>query len=265
VTALTKPVTWRVTAPSALPEPASSEQAHPPSLRDHCGLTGLIPGNWPAVAEYQRYLMIGSTGICAPQRSVGVASVARVVTGGADIAAGAGIAPMIYGPNMPGVPVPVPPFHDQDMSMARQWPLRTSLELGAYPEAVTCARLHARAMLWEWGLSAHREQVDLIVSELTTNAIKASADLITSRFNRRWIPGKPPVRLWIESDRAQFLVLVWDGNDREPQRQEPDLDADHGRGLVLVEALSTKWGSFRPTGASGKVVWALCERGDEAG
>ena len=32
-------------------------------------------------------------------------------------------------------------------------PLRSYLELGALPTAVPCARLHARQLLWEWGMN----------------------------------------------------------------------------------------------------------------
>jgi hypothetical protein len=38
--------------------------------------------------------------------------------------------------------------------LAARWPLRTFLELGALPGAVPCARLHARNVLGEWGLTA---------------------------------------------------------------------------------------------------------------
>ena len=31
------------------------------------------------------------------------------------------------------------------------WPLRSHLELAAFPSAVPCARLHARLVVWEWG------------------------------------------------------------------------------------------------------------------
>jgi hypothetical protein len=47
------------------------------------------------------------------------------------------------------VRVPVPPSQGQDTLMARRWPLRSFLELGAYSGAVPCARLHTRAVLWE--------------------------------------------------------------------------------------------------------------------
>jgi hypothetical protein len=42
-----------------------------------------------------------------------------------------------------------------------------------------------------------------------------------------------------------------------PEAQSIDLEAESGRGLLLVESLSTEWGTYRPAGASGKVVWAI--------
>src|ERR1700751_6216404 len=58
--------------------------------------------------------------------------------------------------------------------MAASWPLSTSLPLGALPGATPCARLHARAVLTEWGLADLAEAAELIVSELVTNAVRAS-------------------------------------------------------------------------------------------
>lgn len=140
------------------------------------------------------------------------------------------------------------------------WPLQSYLELGALPEAIPSARLHARLVVCEWGLQTLAETIELIVSELTTNAVQASQGLKSSQYHGRWRPGMPPVRLWLESDRERVLVEVWDGNDQLPERQEPELDAEHGRGLVIVESLSAKLGVYRPERGSGKVVWALCER-----
>ena len=56
------------------------------------------------------------------------------------------------------------------------WPLRSYLELGALPTAVPCARLHARHLLWEWGLNGLAADTELLVSELATNAVKATAE-----------------------------------------------------------------------------------------
>ncbi|HEY1623117.1 MAG TPA: hypothetical protein VGG16_04900, partial [Streptosporangiaceae bacterium] len=39
-------------------------------------------------------------------------------------------------------------------------------------------------------------------------------------------------------------------------RTDADGDAEHGRGLMLVQALSTKWGWDFPQGLGGKAVWA---------
>jgi len=140
--------------------------------------------------------------------------------------------------------------------MSDEWPLRTFLELGALPSAVPCARLHARQVLWEWGLSALTETIALIVSELVTNAIQASKGLTGSRYADRWTPGVPPVRLWLTSDRQRVMIHVWDGSRRLPQVQDAELEAEGGRGLLLVEGLSSQWGCFTPERSSGKVVWA---------
>ena len=55
------------------------------------------------------------------------------------------------------------------------WPLRSYLELGALPTAVPCARLHARQLVWEWGLNGLAASTELLVSELVINAVKATA------------------------------------------------------------------------------------------
>lgn len=137
------------------------------------------------------------------------------------------------------------------------WPFQSYLELGALPSAVPCARLHARQVLWEWGLRAITDTAELIVSELVTNAISASQDLTGSRFAGQWMPGAPPLRLWLHGDPQRIAIQVWDGNDRAATRRATELTAESGRGLLLVEALSEAWGSYRPRESTGKVVWAV--------
>lgn len=140
---------------------------------------------------------------------------------------------------------------------ATSWPLRSCLELGALPSTVPCARLHTRLVLAEWGLKAQVETAELLVSELVTNAVQASEGMIGCRYQGRWTPGVPPVRMWLCSDKQSVLVQVWDGSDRRPERKDVDLEAVGGRGLLLVEALSTEWGTYSPERSTGKVVWAL--------
>jgi anti-sigma regulatory factor (Ser/Thr protein kinase) len=131
------------------------------------------------------------------------------------------------------------------------------LEMTAWPGAVPCARHHARQMLCDMGLKELIEPVELVVTEIVSNAVRASGGL----DGRKRGTGEPPpvVRLWLAPERDGVLVLVWDGNSSKPQRQELPPDADSGRGLVLVEALSAAWGSFELADEPGKVVWALCQ------
>jgi hypothetical protein len=96
-----------------------------------------------------------------------------------------------------------------------------------------------------------------VVSEIVTNAIRASGGLDDQR--RSGVGGMPVVRLWLVAGETSVLVLVWDASPSLPQQQEPDEEANGGRGLLLVESVSTGWGSFVPDGWSGKVVWALCQ------
>jgi len=81
-----------------------------------------------------------------------------------------------------------------------------------------------------------------------TNAITAS-HLIDSLH---------PVRLWLLSDGSRTLILIGDACPHPPRRVDPDEnEADGGRGLLLVEALSCDWGwYFLHTIDVTKVVWA---------
>jgi len=138
-----------------------------------------------------------------------------------------------------------------------RWELRTFLELGALPSAVPCARLHARQVAWEWNLSHLAEATELVVSELVTNGLRASAGLTTSRFAGKLVVGTPPVRLWLHSDGERVLIRVWDGDDQMPARQDVDPSAESGRGLLIVESLTSDWGASRLANSTGKVVWAI--------
>ncbi|HUC24251.1 MAG TPA: ATP-binding protein [Streptosporangiaceae bacterium] len=133
---------------------------------------------------------------------------------------------------------------------AAGWPYRTFLELGALPSAVPCARLHTRQVLWEWGLAEFSESSELLVAELTTNAMQASRAAM-----------QDSIRLWLVSDRMQVVVLVWDASPLPPVPVDADDEAENGRGLLLVQAVSTRWGWHFPPDMGGKVVWALVIRG----
>lgn len=129
------------------------------------------------------------------------------------------------------------------------WPLRSYLELGILPGAVPCARLHARQVLWEWGLVAFSANTELLVGELVTNAVQIS----------RATGQDAPVRLCLVSDKTQVVIWVWDASPLPPVRADTGSDAETGRGLMLVQAISARWGWDFPQDMGGKVVWAVPE------
>jgi hypothetical protein len=179
-------------------------------------------------------------------------------SGGADAVSGSH--PRIGGPELgSGVG---PASTQRGRATEASWPFSSYLELGALPSAVPCARLHAKQMLWEWGLDDLTDTLELLVSELVTNAQRASAEYMGSRYGGQWTAGAPPVRLWLNADNGRVLVQVWDGDSQLPQLQGIDLDAESGRGLLLVDTLSSEWGAYPLEGSSGKVVWASVSRLD---
>jgi anti-sigma regulatory factor (Ser/Thr protein kinase) len=126
-------------------------------------------------------------------------------------------------------------------------PLQDFLELGALASAVPCARLHSRQVLWEWGLGSLGQSVEILVTELVRNAVKVS----------RTMAQASPVRLWLVSDSAQVLILVWDASPQPPVRMDTSDEAENGRGLMLVEAISEQWGWYFDEDNDGKVVWTI--------
>jgi anti-sigma regulatory factor (Ser/Thr protein kinase) len=123
--------------------------------------------------------------------------------------------------------------------------LSTALEFAPLPTAVPCGRLHTVHVLHEWGLRALAEDAALIVSELMTNALDASNIL----------PERPPITLRLLADEKSLLIEAWDHSPLDLERRQADADAECGRGLTVVAALSERWGWER-TEYRRKVVWA---------
>ena len=105
------------------------------------------------------------------------------------------------------------------------------------------------------------ETAELLVSELVTNAVRFSGH-----------PAPPPAHALRYSERANaslislslrhfpegLLIEVYDTDNNTPIRSNPDDDAESGRGLMLVDALSKEWSYFFPEGG-GKVVYCFLE------
>ena len=124
-------------------------------------------------------------------------------------------------------------------------PPRAALDLGAVPSAPGCARAWTRAVLREWQLADLSDASELIVSELTTNALLAS---------RR--EGVAFFRLVLTFDQGELAILVRDFCPGTPQPGNAGADDENGRGLFLVQAMSARSGWYPPDdGTPGKVIW----------
>ena len=148
------------------------------------------------------------------------------------------------------VPVIPPPPGEPGFSWLAGWGWRDFLELGAVPTAPRTVRGVIRERLPRWGLGHLVEVVELVASELVANSVAATG-------NARWEGKIPPVRVWLLGSETRVAVPVWDGVPRRPVKQDASPSDESGRGLQIVETLSERWGSYRPSHPfTGKITWA---------
>ncbi|NIF15356.1 ATP-binding protein, partial [Burkholderia sp. Ax-1735] len=108
--------------------------------------------------------------------------------------------------------------------------LRDCFALPARPESVAGARRMTRSRLeaWRVGQDTYDAAV-LIVSELFTNAVVHTASAL--------------VLCELDYSGAGVRISVTDqGHQPDGPRLSPPADDEHGRGLLLVDALSAAWG-----------------------
>jgi anti-sigma regulatory factor (Ser/Thr protein kinase) len=112
----------------------------------------------------------------------------------------------------------------------------------------------------DWAMASAAEDVTLTVSELVTNAVVAST--ADGPPQDTAVNGRPPViHLRLRSDRTRIVIEIWDQSPQTPEVKQSEPDAENGRGLLLVEALSERWGWDYVPGWSGKVTWAEISAG----
>jgi hypothetical protein len=144
------------------------------------------------------------------------------------------------------------------------WPLISDLgPLGALPTAPRLARGFADVVLTGWGLARLTDVIELLVSELTTNVVRASTG--TDGHPKYDTAGKLPL-LWVRllSDRSRLMVEVWDNLPDAlgaPAMRHAGPQEESGRGLDMVDTLCQEWGWEIVPGWSGKRVWALVSLG----
>ncbi|WP_432502838.1 ATP-binding SpoIIE family protein phosphatase [Kineococcus arenarius] len=117
------------------------------------------------------------------------------------------------------------------------------LRLDPHPGAVSAARRHVRRTLRETGAGELEETAELGVSELVTNAVLHARTAVTVTV--RLAPG------------GQVRIEVADSSEAHVQQRRFGPAAATGRGLRLVESISSAWGvePLPPGRGPGKVVW----------
>lgn len=118
------------------------------------------------------------------------------------------------------------------------------LDYTPFPKSVTLARRRAHRLLTEWGQSELALDTALLVSELGGNAVLHGC-LRDRLFRVELALTEHAVRVSVSDPRDELLP--------SPRNAAPD--EMFGRGLLIVGALSDRWGVTELT--VGKLVW--CE------
>jgi histidine kinase-like protein len=84
------------------------------------------------------------------------------------------------------------------------------------------------------------ETARLLASELVTNAALFGRDPYAGRS----VPAQFSLTLWHLP--GMVVIEVSDCNPKPPVMRVADANADNGRGLMLVEALSAEWSYYFP-------------------
>ncbi|MGW5679429.1 ATP-binding SpoIIE family protein phosphatase [Streptomyces sp. NPDC003860] len=143
--------------------------------------------------------------------------------------------------------------HDDDVAvLVVQHPVRTgaaaelfhnaALDLLGGVEAAPRARAFASGVLASWRFSPELHDLGVLaVSELVANSLQH---------------GAPPMRLRLRRTDRRLIIEVTDGDDHLPRRRRAETEDEAGRGISIVAAIASSWGSRRVPGG-GKSVW--CE------
>jgi anti-sigma regulatory factor (Ser/Thr protein kinase) len=125
-------------------------------------------------------------------------------------------------------------------STARTGHNEARTRLSSHPTSAAAARRFVRDVLNRWQASDSEASVLLCTDELVTNAIVHVCS---------------DIEVVVRLDRAVVRVEVHDRSTRPPMRRAVAADAEAGRGLHLVDALSSRWGVDCRVKGWGKSVW----------
>jgi anti-sigma regulatory factor (Ser/Thr protein kinase) len=120
--------------------------------------------------------------------------------------------------------------------------LRALVDVPASARGPAAARGVVAALLPVWNRGELVDDVELVVSELVTNAF-------------RHAPGSDTFELELTTTDSGVRVSLADGSAIRPVIHELSPDSPTGRGMSLVRALAADWGAESHSG--GKRVWVL--------
>jgi anti-sigma regulatory factor (Ser/Thr protein kinase) len=129
------------------------------------------------------------------------------------------------------------------------------LRFAAVPTAPGCARAFVRQTLRTWRYQQAAEPAASITTELVTNAVKATGTT-DPHPTYAALAAVPIIRVRLSLHGGNLIIGVWDTSPHTPILQWPSEDAEDGRGLLIVHAQSTRWGTTYFPKTGGKVVWA---------
>jgi anti-sigma regulatory factor (Ser/Thr protein kinase) len=114
------------------------------------------------------------------------------------------------------------------------------IDLLADPSSVGEARRFVRRVLVSWDIEETIDVVTLLVNELATNAVlhaRTNYSVVMSRSSR------------------SIRVEVLDGSSVTPRKRQNSATAATGRGVALVDRLSSSWGTRSDQVGFAKCVW----------
>jgi anti-sigma regulatory factor (Ser/Thr protein kinase) len=131
------------------------------------------------------------------------------------------------------------------------------IELPAMPTTPFWARRHTEAVLGAWQISPEAIDVAvLLTSELVTNAVTAAA-------GHDEPAAAAPIVQTLRRQPGRIVIEVSDRDPDPPVITNAGPDAESGRGLKLVQALSKEWSYYFPP-SGGKVVYCMVSAEDPA-
>ena len=114
-----------------------------------------------------------------------------------------------------------------------------TMSVASVPRSVAQLRRFAVAACVEHGFGATCDTLELLVSEVATNAL---------------VHGRGDVCVSVLPGTGRVRVEVADDSDVLPVARHAGTDAESGRGIALLEELSDRWGVDADQ-RHGKVVW----------